>query len=94
MFCPQINVSYLSVTKFGMGKAGRALKQVLEAHSIPQNQLAVEMGISRSNIHRWINEIGDPLGDNILDMRDALQRINPEAAEEFTRLFWGEEIEE
>ncbi|WP_448597478.1 helix-turn-helix domain-containing protein [Thermoleptolyngbya sp.] len=72
-----------------MGKAGAALKQVLETYKIPQNRLAVEMGISRSNIHRWVNGIGDPLGDSILAIRDALERINPAAAKDFKDLYWG-----
>lgn len=70
-----------------MGKAGVALKQVLEKYQIKQNTIAVAMGISRSNIHRWINGIGDPLGDNILDIRNALEKIEPAAAEEFIRLY-------
>lgn len=76
-----------------MGKAGRALKQVLETYNITQNRLAIAMGISRSNIHRWINEVGDPLGDNILDIRKALKEIDPQAAEEFTKRYWDEESE-
>ena len=47
------------------------------------------MGISRSNIHRWIYEVSDPVGDNILDIRDALQKINPAAAKAFLRLYLG-----
>jgi transcriptional regulator with XRE-family HTH domain len=70
-----------------MGKAGVALKQVLEIYGISQYKLAAEMGISRSNIHRWVYEVGDPLGDNILDIRKALQKINPDAAAEFIRLY-------
>ena len=77
-----------------MGKAGTALKQVLETYSINQNQLAVTMGISRSNIHRWIYQTGDPVGDSILEIRDALEKIQPEAAEDFTRLYWGKAIED
>jgi len=72
-----------------MGKAGQALKQVLEDYDITQNKLAVTMGISRSNIHRWIYEVSDPVGDNILDIRDALQKINPAAAKAFLRLYLG-----
>ena len=70
-----------------MGKAGVALKQVLETYKITQYKLATAMGISRSNIHRWVYEIGDPLGDNILDIRDALEKIDPAAAEEFIKLY-------
>ncbi|MBD2001387.1 helix-turn-helix transcriptional regulator [Leptolyngbya sp. FACHB-541] len=70
-----------------MGKAGKALKQVLEQYEITQNQLAVAMGISRSNIHRWVYEVGDPAGDSIIEIRNALQQIDPNAAETFTQLY-------
>ena len=70
-----------------MGKAGKSLKQVLESYEITQNRLAVEMGIGRSNVHRWVNELADPVGNAILDIRDALEKINPAAAEEFIRLY-------
>jgi transcriptional regulator with XRE-family HTH domain len=77
-----------------MGKAGKALKQVLEQYGITQNQLAVVMDISRSNVHRWVYEIGDPAGDSILEIRNALQQINPNAAETFTKLYWNDVAEE
>lgn len=74
-----------------MGKAGKALKQVLDAYGISQNQLAVTMGVRRSNVHRWVNESRDPVGEAILEIRKGLQTINPEAATEFIRLYLGEE---
>lgn len=74
-----------------MAKAGRALRQVLETYDIPQNQLAVAMNVTRSSIHRWIYELSDPAGDAVLDIRKGLQIINPAAAAEFTRLYWGED---
>lgn len=70
-----------------MGKAGRALKQILEAYSIPQNRLAVAMGIDRSNISRWVSEERDPTGDAISDIKDALEQLSPPAAEEFVKLY-------
>jgi transcriptional regulator with XRE-family HTH domain len=73
-----------------MSKAGRALKQVLETHRITQNKLAIGMGISRSNVHRWTNEVADPVGDSILAIRGALRKIKPEAADEFIRLYLEE----
>jgi plasmid maintenance system antidote protein VapI len=39
-----------------MGRAGQALKQVLEKYRITQNRLAVMMGTRRSNVNRWVNE--------------------------------------
>ncbi|MBW4561796.1 MAG: helix-turn-helix domain-containing protein [Mojavia pulchra JT2-VF2] len=73
-----------------MGKAGKALKQVLELYGISQNKLAVAMGTGRPNVHRWVNEIRDPVADTLLEIRDALKRINPAAAEEFIRLYLGD----
>lgn len=70
-----------------MGKAGRALKQILEAYGIPQNRLAVTMGIDRSNISRWVSEDRDPTGDAIADIKDALEELDPSAAEEFVKLY-------
>jgi plasmid maintenance system antidote protein VapI len=75
-----------------MGRAGVALKQVLETYGIAQNQLAVVMGIRRSSVHRWVNELADPVSDAVLSIRDALEQMNPEAAEEFTQLYWGKAI--
>ena len=73
-----------------MGKAGKALKQVLETYGISQNQLAVTIGTGRSNVHRWVNEIRDPVAETLLEIRDGLKKINPQAAEEFIRLYLGD----
>lgn len=70
-----------------MGKAGQALKQVLEIYGISQNQLAVAMGIRRSNVSRWVSEVRDPTAETMLEIRDGLQKINPVAADEFIRLY-------
>jgi len=72
-----------------MGKAGQALKQVLETYGISQNRLAVTMGVRRSNVNRWVNEASDPSADAVLEIRDGLEKINPDAAEEFIRLYLG-----
>ena len=77
-----------------MGRAGKALKRVLEDYDITQNRLAVVMGITRSSVHRWVYEIGDPVADAVIEIRDALQKIHPEAAEEFIRLYLGEKAED
>jgi transcriptional regulator with XRE-family HTH domain len=71
-----------------MGKAGKALKRVLEIYGITQNRLAVAMGVNRSSVFGWVNEIADPPGDTVVKIRKALQEIEPAAAEEFVRLFW------
>jgi transcriptional regulator with XRE-family HTH domain len=73
-----------------MGRAGKALKQVLETYDISQNQVAVMMGIGRSNIYRWVHEVRDPGAEMVIQLRDALHKINPGAAEEFVRLYLGE----
>ncbi|WP_445174012.1 helix-turn-helix domain-containing protein [Microcoleus sp.] len=70
-----------------MGKAGKALKQVLESYNISQNRLAVTMGLARSNIHRWVNESRDPVAEAVLDIRKALGQINPQASVDFIRLY-------
>jgi plasmid maintenance system antidote protein VapI len=75
-----------------MAKAGLVLKQVLETYGISQSDLAKAMGIRRGNVHRWVNELADPVSDAVLSIRDALEQMNPEAAEEFTRLYWGKAI--
>jgi transcriptional regulator with XRE-family HTH domain len=73
-----------------MGQAGKALRQVLETYGISQNQVAVKMGVGRSNVYRWVNEVRDPGAEMVLQLRDALQEINSEAALEFVRLYLGE----
>jgi len=52
-----------------MGKAGKALKQVMTAYSISQNQLAEAMEIDRSNISRWSSETRDPGAETLLEIR-------------------------
>ena len=76
-----------------MGKAGKALNKVLKTYKISQNRLALIIGTGRSNVYRWVAEVADPGGDSILEIRDALEIINPAAAREFTRLYWGRAID-
>ena len=77
-----------------MGKAGKALRQVLEAYDISQNKLAVAMGIGRSTMHYWFNDIRDPSAEAVLEIRKGLRKINPVAAEEFIRLYLDESDED
>jgi transcriptional regulator with XRE-family HTH domain len=77
-----------------MGKAGKALRQVLEIYEISQYQLAAVMGIGRSNVSRWASEVRDPGGETILQIRKALQKIEPAAAQEFIRLYLGDSDED
>lgn len=71
----------------GMGKAGRVLKKVLEAYSISQTKLARELGVGRSNVYRWVNEVRDPNSETVLAIIQALEKINPDAASLFKKLY-------
>lgn len=71
-----------------MGKLGSALRQVLESYGINQNQLATAMGIDRSNISRWVSGERDPLAEVVPDIRTALEKLDPSAAEEFVKLYF------
>lgn len=47
------------------------------------------MAIRRWNVKRWVNEMAEPAADAVLEIRDALEKIHPDAAEEFIRLYLG-----
>ncbi|HEY9697277.1 MAG TPA: helix-turn-helix transcriptional regulator [Trichocoleus sp.] len=70
-----------------MGRAGKALKQVLESYGISQNQLAVAMKIDRSNVSRWVKETMDPSSEAVYEIKKALDAIDPEASERFVMLY-------
>jgi predicted transcriptional regulator len=70
-----------------MAKAGKALRQVLETYEISQNRLAISMGISRGVVNSWVVERATPSSETVLEIRNVLESINPEAAEEFIRLY-------
>ena len=72
-----------------MGKAGKALRQVLETYSISQNRLAVAMGINRATVNQWFNETRDPLAESIPDIVTALETLNEAAAKDFIALYLG-----
>ncbi|MBH8565225.1 helix-turn-helix transcriptional regulator [Nostoc sp. CENA67] len=72
-----------------MGRAGKALRQVLEVHNISQNQLAVAMDIGRSSINRWVNENRDPSAEAVIEIIEALEKINSAAARDFLLLYLG-----
>ncbi|HAA26551.1 MAG TPA: XRE family transcriptional regulator [Cyanobacteria bacterium UBA8553] len=73
-----------------MGRAGKALKQVLQIYGISQNKVAVALEVRRSVIYRWVHELTDPTGDTIVEIAQALQKLNPAAAQEFVRLYLGD----
>jgi transcriptional regulator with XRE-family HTH domain len=49
-----------------MGKAGQALKQVLEKYKISQNSLAVALGVERGSVYRWVHEVRDPNAETVI----------------------------
>jgi plasmid maintenance system antidote protein VapI len=75
-----------------MGKAGQALKQVLEEYDISQYSLSVAMDVERNNVYRWVNEKRDPTAETVVEIVRALKSLNPEAAKTFTDLYLGNEI--
>jgi transcriptional regulator with XRE-family HTH domain len=70
-----------------MGKAGKVLGQVLASYGISQGKLAEQLGIARSNVHRWVAEIRDPNSETVQGIITALKAINPDAANEFIDLY-------
>ena len=75
-----------------MGKAGQALKQVLEEYGISQYSLSVAMDVERNNVYRWANEKRDPTAETVVEIVRALKSMDPEAAKAFTELYLGNEI--
>ncbi len=73
-----------------MGRAGKALKQVLKTYGISQNKLAVALEVRASVVYRWFHELTDPTGDTIAEIAKALQGLNPAAAEDFVRFYLGD----
>ncbi|WP_017298296.1 helix-turn-helix transcriptional regulator [Nodosilinea nodulosa] len=74
-----------------MGKAGKALKQVLEDYGISQFGLAVAMDVERNNVYRWVNEKRDPTAETVVEIVRALKSLNPDAAKAFTDAYLGDE---
>ena len=77
-----------------MGKAGKALRQVLKTYGISQNQLAIAMGINPTNVSRWVSESRDPSAEAAVEIRRGLYEIDPAAAEEFVMLYMYESGED
>jgi transcriptional regulator with XRE-family HTH domain len=77
-----------------MGKAGKALKQVLEQYKISQNKLAIILGVQRYVVYRWFHEQVDPSGETIAEITQALKQINSDAAQEFVQLYLGNLLDE
>ena len=77
-----------------MGKAGRVLKVVLEQYNISQIKLADQLGVGRSNVYRWANEVRDPTSETVIAIIKALGEINPDAAAEFRKLYMSPDAED
>jgi transcriptional regulator with XRE-family HTH domain len=77
-----------------MGKAGKALREVLETYEISQNRLAVVMGIARSTVSHWFNETRDPSAEAVTEIVKALRKLNEAAAKEFVELYLKESFED
>jgi transcriptional regulator with XRE-family HTH domain len=77
-----------------MGKAGKALRQVLDTYGISQNKLAVALGVKPYVVFRWFHEQTDPSAETAVEIAKALQSINPTAAKEFVRLYIGDAVED
>ena len=72
-----------------MGRAGKALREVLTQYGISQNSLAVKMGLQRSAIYKWFHEERDPTAETVADIVEALKGLNGEAAEAFVDFYLG-----
>ena len=70
-----------------MGKAGKALKKVLADYGISQNQLAIALSVSPVNVSRWVNENRDPPAESAVEIKNALEKLDPAAAEAFVMLY-------
>lgn len=77
----------------GMGRAGKALKSVLDQHKISQNRLAVLLQVDRSVVFKWFHEQRDPTAETVVEIVTALQELNPEAARDFVQCYLGELLE-
>ena len=73
-----------------MGRAGKALRQVLEHHGISQNKLAIALGTDRFKVFRWFHEQIDPQAETVAEIVKALNQIDPNAAELFVQLYLGD----
>lgn len=73
-----------------MGKAGDALKQILEQHSISQNQLAITLGVERPIVFRWFHGQVDPTAETVAEIVKAIRSISTDAAKDFIKLYLGD----
>ncbi len=72
-----------------MGRAGRALRKVLETENISQSKLASALGVDRPIVFRWFHEKTDPAAETVANIVEALRSLEPNAATEFIHLYLG-----
>lgn len=60
---------------------------MLETHGISQTKLAKVLGVGRSNVYRWANEVRDPTSETVIEIIKALEEIDPTAAAAFRQLY-------
>ncbi len=72
-----------------MGKAGKALRQVLNSYSISQSLLATKLGFELPIVLRWFNEQTDPSAETVVEIVQALHNINTSAGEDFIQHYLG-----
>lgn len=75
-----------------MGKAGKALRQVLKTSNISQSKLASELGVERPIVFRWFHEKTDPAAETVAKIVEVLRQLEPDAATEFISLYIGDEL--
>jgi transcriptional regulator with XRE-family HTH domain len=77
-----------------MGRAGKALRQVLETYGISQNKLASALGVKRYVVFRWFHEQTDPNAETIAEIVRVLRDIEFAAAEDFIKLYLSDILDE
>ena len=86
-----------------MGKAGRALKQVLEEYDISQYGLSVADGCKAQQVYRWVNKKRDPTAATVIEiirtliylnikaekpLLHAIRAMNSKAFSKFSKINW------
>ena len=77
-----------------MGRAGKALQNVLNTYGISQNRLATTLNVRRSVVYRWFHERTDPTAETVAAIVTGLKEINPDAAEEFISRYLGDILDD
>ncbi|WP_374914728.1 helix-turn-helix domain-containing protein [Umezakia ovalisporum] len=75
-----------------MGKAGKALKQVLDYYNITQSKLARGLGVEVSIVFCWYYEKIDPTAENVAEIVTVLNNISKSAANDFIQGYLGDLI--